>query len=415
MLDINFIRENVDIVKTAASEKGVNVDIDQLLIVDKNLLDIKRQLQELQEQKNKNAKKIKTLKTQQERDECIGLGREIGQKISKLKPSVDELQQTYNGIMYRVPNIPAIDAPRGESEKDNVVVKKWGDLPQFDFQILDHVDILNKNNWADFENVAKVAGTRSYSLCNKGLLLEWALLRFAMDKLIKEGFKVMSFPSFASESAFMGTGHFPTGRDQVYHIEKDDKLLTGTSEVSMNGLHQGKIINVDDLPLLYGGFSTCFRREAGSAGKDVRGLVRVHQFYKVEQFIFCKNDPEESKIWHNKLLAISEQMLQELEIPYQIVECCTGDMGTGKFRMNDIEAWIPTQNRYRETHSCSTLHTWQARRTNTRYRDQDGNVQFCHTLNNTAIATPRLLVPLIENHQTRDGDVKVPSVLEKYL
>jgi seryl-tRNA synthetase len=294
-------------------------------------------------------------------------------------------------------------------------VKRWSEPRHFDFTALDHVQILEKHNWAEFERISKVAGSRSYALRNEMVLLEMALLRFALDKLRTKGFNLVTLPAMAREFAFFGTGHFPTGRDQVYYLPDDDEYLSGTAEVPLNSLHSGEILNESDLPILYAGYSPCFRREAGSSGRDVRGLIRVHQFYKVEQYIMCKNDPAESAHWHQQLLNTSEEILQELELPYHVVECCTGDMGTGKFRMNDIETWVPSESKYRETHSCSTLHDWQARRNNLRYRDSEGKVRFCHTLNNTAIATPRILVPLLENHQQADGTIQIPAKLQPYM
>jgi seryl-tRNA synthetase len=332
-----------------------------------------------------------------------------------LKPAIDAADAALRDLLLLVPNIPAESAPRGASEADNVVVKTVGAPRGFDFAPLDHVALLERNGWADLARVAKVAGSRSYALKGDGVLLEQSLLRFALDRLVERGFTLMSVPSFANEAAFIGTGHFPTGREQVYHLEADDKYLTGTSEVTLNALHSGEILAEADLPVRYAGISACFRREAGSAGKDVRGLIRVHQFNKVEQYVMCKNDPEESERWHKTLLEISEGILQDLEVPYRVVECCTGDMGLGKYKMFDVESWVPSEKLYRETHSCSNLHDWQARRSDLRYRDAQGKVRYCHTLNNTALATPRFLVPLLENHQQANGTVRLPAKLQPYL
>jgi seryl-tRNA synthetase len=414
MLDLKWIRENQSAVKKAIEEKLVGLDLDQLLASDQKVLKLQHQLQELQSQRNQNAKSIPKA-SNEERPALIAKGKEIGQQISDLKPATDEAEAELKNLLLLVPNIPSPEAPRGKSEEDNVEVKKWGELPTFDFEPLHHVDILNNRGWAQFERIAKVAGTRSYALCNEAALLEQAILRMAQEKLVAKGFNLVSVPSFVGEAPLVGTGHFPTGRDQVYYLEKDDKFLAGTSEVTINSLHAGEMLNEDQLPLLYAGYSACFRREAGSAGKDTRGLIRVHQFYKVEQFVLCKNDPEESKKWHHQLLSTSEEVLQDLEIPYRVVECCTGDMGAGKYRMHDIEAWVPSEETYRETHSCSSLHDWQARRTGLRYRNAEKKPTFCHTLNNTAVATPRMLVPFLENHQQKDGKVRVPEKLRPFL
>ncbi len=414
MLDLKQIRENPEAVKRAIAEKRVSLDLDTLLAADQQALALSRTLQELQEKRNGNAKLIPKA-TATERPELIAEGRRIGDEIAALKPAIDAAEARLRDLLLLVPNIPADSAPRGVSEADNVVVKTVGEPTRFDFAPLDHVALLDKHGWADLARVAKVAGSRSYALKGDGVLLEQSLLRFALDRLVERDFTLISVPSFANEAAFIGTGHFPTGREQVYHLEADDKYLTGTSEVTLNALHSGEILSEAELPLRYAGLSTCFRREAGSAGKDVRGLIRVHQFNKVEQYVMCKNDPEESERWHKTLLEISESILVDLEIPYRVVECCTGDMGLGKYKMFDVESWVPSEKLYRETHSCSNLHEWQARRSELRYRDAQGKVRYCHTLNNTALATPRFLVPLLENHQQANGGVHVPQKLQAYL
>jgi len=414
MLDLKQIRENPEQVRRAIADKRLSLDLDALLVADQSALALARKLQELQELRNGNAKLIPKASAE-ERPAFIAEGRRIGEEIAAMKPAIDAADVALRDFLLLVPNIPAESAPRGASEADNVVVKTVGEPPRFDFAPLDHVALLEKHGWSDLPRVAKVAGSRSYALKGDGVLLEQSLLRFALDRLVERGFTPMSVPSFASEAAFVGTGHFPSGREQVYHLEADDKYLTGTSEVTLNALHSGEILAEADLPVRYAGISACFRREAGSAGKDVRGLIRVHQFNKVEQYVICKNDPEESERWHKTLLEISESILVDLEVPYRVVECCTGDMGLGKYKMFDVESWVPSEKLYRETHSCSNLHDWQARRSDLRYRDSAGKVRYCHTLNNTALATPRFLVPLLENHQQADGSVRLPKKLQAYL
>jgi len=414
MLDLKQIRENPDPLKRAIADKRLSLDLEVLLAADQSALALARELQELQEKRNRNAKSIPTATTA-ERAGLIAEGRRIGEQIAALKPAIDAAERALRDLLLLVPNIPADSAPRGASEADNVVVKTVGEPTRFDFAPLDHVALLEKNGWAELARVAKVAGSRSYALKGDAVLLEQSLLRFALDRLVERGFTLMSVPSFASEAAFIGTGHFPSGREQVYHLEADDKYLTGTSEVTLNALHSGEILAEADLPLRYAGISSCFRREAGSAGKDVRGLIRVHQFNKVEQYVMCKNDPDESERWHQTLLEISESILLDLEVPYRVVECCTGDMGLGKYKMFDVESWVPSEKLYRETHSCSNLRDWQARRSDLRYRDAAGKVRYCHTLNNTALATPRFLVPLLENHQQPSGSVRLPAKLQPCL
>ncbi|MBC7428341.1 MAG: serine--tRNA ligase [Bacteriovorax sp.] len=414
MLDIKFIRENSDIVKNACKLKNISLDIDQLLSVDRELVSLKTEEQNLLTQKNTLTAKIPKLSAE-ERPTFIAESKAMDEKVKALRPKTEALEEQLKGLLYLVPQIPSPKAPVGKDDGDNVEVKKFGVMPKFDFTPLDHVQILENNNWADFERIAKVSGSRSYSLRNEMVLVEMAMHRMAMDKLISKGFNLVSVPAFAREEALYGTGHFPQGRDQAYFIPEHNLYLAGTAEVQINSLHANEILKESELPILYAGYSPCFRSEAGSYGRDVRGLIRVHQFMKVEQFVICKNDPEESAKWHQILLETSEEIIQDLELPYRIVECCTGDMGTGKFRMYDVEAWVPSELKYRETHSCSSLYDWQARRTQTRYRDGENKVQYVHTLNNTAIATPRILVPFLECHQQKDGTVKIPAKLQRYM
>jgi len=414
MLDIKFIRENPDAVKKAVELKNMKISVDEILKIDNDLLEVKRQQQELQEKRNAHSKKIPQA-SKEDRPALIEEGRKIGAELDALKPEVTKWEEALRDLLLRVPNLPAADAPIGKDENDNVEVMKEGKLPEFSFTPRDHVEILELNQWAEFEKIGQVCGSRSYSLRNEMVLLEMATHRYALDKLMDKGFTLVSAPAMAREHALVGTGHFPDGRDQVYYLPEDDLYLSGTAEVQLNSLHAGDILKEEQLPILYAGYSPCFRREAGSYGRDVRGLIRVHQFMKVEQYVICKNDPKESEKWHKTLLDTSLEIVKELELPYRVVECCTGDMGTGKVKMFDVECWVPSEDKYRETHSCSALHSWQARRTNTRYRDSDGKVEYVHTLNNTAVATPRLLVSLLENHQNEDGSVNIPKVLQPYM
>lgn len=414
MLDIKFIRENTDAVRKAIEVKREGLDLDALLAIDKEVVTLKNEMQELQTQRNSTSKQIPKA-SNEERPALIAKGKEIGSQMDELKPKLSESEEKFNSLMLLVPSIPAHDVPVGGGEEDNVEIRKSGNLPEFGFEPKDHVDILEANGWADFERIAQVCGSRSYSLRNEALLLEMGMHRYAMDKLMAKGFTLTSTPAFAREAALVGTGHFPVGKDQVYYMPDDELYLSGTAEVQLNSLHTKELLTEDQLPILYAGYSPCFRREAGSYGRDVRGLIRVHQFLKTEQYIICKNDDEESKKWHNTLLETSLEIVDAFELPYRVIECCTGDMGTGKVKMFDIECWVPSEEKYRETHSCSSLHDWQARRTNLRYRDNDQKVQFCHTLNNTAVATPRILVPFLECHQREDGTVFIPEALRPYM
>ena len=414
MLDLRYIRENKDLVRAAIQNKRVNLDLDELLALDGEVLDLKKKLQLLQEEKNANAKKMPKA-TPEERPALIEHGRSIGQEIARLEPVVALKEEGLRNLLWLTPLVPASDVPVGKDDSENVERRKGGEIRGFEFESKDHVELALKNDWAEFERMARVSGSRMIALKNGLALYEFAVIRFALDFLAKKGSKILTVPAMVRESALFGTGHFPAGREQVYHLKEDDLYLSGTAEVPVTSIFGGEILPASGLPMRIGAFSPCFRREAGSAGKDVRGLMRVHQFNKVEQFVFCRNDADESEHWHQELLKTSEEIVQALELPYRVIEVCTGDMGAGKYRMHDIECWVPSEKRYRETHSCSSLHDWQARRANLRYRDQDDKVKFMHTLNNTAVATPRILIPLIENHQLADGAIRVPRALQPYM
>ncbi|MGO4333823.1 serine--tRNA ligase [Labrys sp. KB_33_2] len=414
MLDIAFIRNNAAAVAAAAHAKGMTVDLDQILALDAALRRDKTRLETLRAERNRIAAEFLTA-AEPLRAASAEHSRAIAGELSALQGRVTEMEQALRELLLTVPNLPWQGAPIGPDEKSNQVVRVVGDRPDFAFTPLDHVAIADRRGWIDPPRIAKVAGARSYVLKGRLALLEQALLFDTSRRLAQEGFQPISVPALVRGDAFVNTGHFPFAREDTFELPRDGAYLAGTAEIALTGLHGGEIIEERDLPLLYAGFSPCFRREAGSGGRDVRGLLRVHQFYKVEQYVICRDDPEETAYWHARLLANAENILRDLGLPYRVVECSTGDMGPGKVRMNDIETWVPSLTCYRETHSCSSLHEWQARRANIRWRDRKGRVRFCHTLNNTAIATPRILVPLIENHQTPQGRVRVPSFLQNYL
>ncbi|HMV68007.1 MAG TPA: serine--tRNA ligase, partial [Myxococcota bacterium] len=414
MLTLSYIRGHADAVRKAILDKGVRLDLDHLLGLDARLAALKTEQQGLQAERNALSRQFKGA-TPEQQAALRARSTEMGDRIAAIQPEYDSVQAELDELMWWVPNVPGDDVPIGPDADHNVVVRTWGEQPAFDFPVQDHVALLAQRGWADFERVAKVSGSRSFSLKGAMVRVEMAIHQMVWDKMEREGFTLITVGDLVKESALLGTGHFPAGREDAYRLEADDLYLAGTAEVVLTGLHAGEILDAAQLPILYAGYSPCFRREAGSAGRDVRGLLRVHQFTKTEQYVICKDDPEESARWHARLLAISEELLQDLELPYQVIECCTGDMGMGKVRMNDVETWMPSLGKYRETHSCSTLHAWQATRANIRYRDEDGRVRFVHTLNNTAAATPRLLAPLLENHQQADGSVRVPAKLRPYL
>ena len=414
MLSLPFIREHRDAVGKAIADKGVALDLDALLALDGEVREFKTRVDDLRRQRNEISDGFKTAAP----DERPALGQRakaIGAEISGIEADLTAKQAALDGLLLRVPNIPWEGAPVGPDETFNTIVRQEGTPPAFDFEPLDHVALVERNDWADLSRIAQVAGSRMYALKGRLALLEQALMLWAQKRLAEDGFTPITVPALARPQAFVATGHFPGHEEEAYHVPADELYLAGTGEIALTSLHSGEIIEAGDLPILYAGYSPCFRREAGSAGRDVRGLLRVHQFYKLEQYVLCRDDAAESAEWHQRLLANAETMLKALEIPYQVVETSTGDMGVGKFRMNDIESWVPTLGKYRETHSCSTLHDWQARRANLRWRDAERKVRFVHTLNNTALASPRILVPLLENHQTADGRVRLPAVLQELI
>ncbi|HEX6452476.1 MAG TPA: serine--tRNA ligase [Trebonia sp.] len=414
MLDRKFIRENPDAVKNAVRVKGINVDIDELLSLDQSSRELQRELDDAQARRKSFAKEFAKA-DEETRVRLRAEHEQQDQQLKKIREDLSEVNEKLQALLLLTPMIPWEGAPVGPDESANVTIRTWGEPPEFDFEPVDHVELLESRGWAEFARARKVAGERAYALTGEMVLLERAMLSYALDHLIANGSTVISVPSLVREEALIGTGQFPSHREETYAIPEDDLYLAGTAEVALVGLHSGEILDFKQLPIRYAGISPCFRREAGSAGRDVRGLLRVHQFEKVEQFVICPADDAESDRWHAELLGVAEHLLQGLGLAYEVLECATGDMGAGKYRMNDINTWFPSLGKYRETHSCSSLHDWQARRANVRYRDTDGTVRFAFTLNNTAIATPRLLAALVENYQTADRKVRVPGVLQPYL
>ena len=414
MLDRRFIRENPDAVKTAVRAKGIDLDVDELLEVDQAVRKLQSELDNAQARR-KSASKEFARADEDRRAELRAENEELDSKLRQLKDELGEASARLQDLLLRTPTIPWEGSPVGPDESANVTIRTWGEPPEFGFEPLDHVELLERRGWAEFARARKVAGERAYALRDDAVLLERALHSYAIDVLRAREFSVISVPSLVKEEPLIGTGQFPAHREETYAIPADEMYLAGTAEVALVGLHSGEILDKNKLPVRYAGISPCFRREIGSAGADVHGLLRVHQFEKVEQFVICAADTAESDHWHDELLSTAERLVQGLGLAYQVVEISTGDMGPGKYRMNDIETWFPSLGRFRETHSCSSLGDWQARRANLRYRDSDGTVRFAYTLNNTAVATPRLLAALVENAQTAAGEIRVPEVLRPYL
>ena len=417
MLDIKYIIENKPLIQEGLDKKGYGkvISLDELESLYFEMNKLKTSSQAKSEEKNKLSNAIKSASAE-ERPAIIARSKEIGEELKKELEELDAVKAKFDEIMLRMPNMPSPQSPIGPDDSANVVRRKVGEPRKFDFKPRDHVELMELNDWSEMERIAKVSGARTYAIKNELAKLELAIHMMVLDKLAAHGFTIITVPSISKERPLYGQGYLPFSRDEIYYMPADDIYLSGTAELILNSLRADEILNESELPILYAGFSPCFRREAGAAGKDTRGLTRVHQFMKTEQFVICKNDINESEKWHQKLLAISEEVLRDLELPYQVLEVCTGDMGAPKYRQYDLEAWVPTQNCYRETHSCSNITEWQARRTNLRYRDNaDGKVKFVHTLNNTGVATPRVLVPLLENHQNADGTVNIPSKLQPYM
>jgi seryl-tRNA synthetase len=414
MLGLDFIRDNLAAVEKAIRDKGINLDLDALILAAGRVRGLRTQIDQLRTERNSISASFKSAPPE-ERAALGARAKEAGARASEIEKELAQHEAALNGLLMRVPNIPYEGAPVGPDESFNQVIRTVGELPKFDFEPLDHVALIEKNDWADLSRVTQVSGSRTYCLKGPLALLETKLMGWALEKIANAGFTPITVPAIARTQAFFNQGQFPGHEEETYQLPNDDLWLSGTAEVVLTSLHSGEILEADKLPVLYAGFSPCFRREAGSAGKDVRGLLRVHQFVKVEQYVICEADDAQSAEWHARLLDLAESLLRDLEIPYQVIETSTGDMGLGKYRMNDIESWVPSLGKYRETHSCSTLHDWQARRANIRYRGADGKVRFAHTLNNTALASPRILVPLLENHQTADGRVWLPKAMQQLM
>ncbi len=420
MLDIKFIRENLDVVREAARKKHVTVDLDRLIAVDGERLKLTAAAEGLRTRQNSASKEIvgaEPAKKATLLDEMKALKDELQGHEEKLKGVMGE----WRDLMVRVPNVPDISVPDGNSDADNKEVKRWGEPPKFNFEPKSHVELMEKLGMLDLNRGTKVAGFRGYFLKGKGAELSFALWRFVLDEFGapasaggRGGFTPIIAPSLVRKEPFMGTGYLPQGEEDLYKTQ-DGEYLAGTAEVGVMGLHMDEAIEKKDLPIKYLGFSPCFRREAGSHGKDTKGIMRVHEFFKVEQVVLCEATHEESVKQHEALTANAEALLQKLELPYHVVVNCGADLGLGQVKKYDIETWVPSEKRYRETHSSSYFHDFQTRRLNIRYRDDDGKLKFAHSLNNTALATPRILIPLVENNQQADGTITVPKALQSYL
>ncbi len=434
MLDIKYIRENADTIRRACQTKGVTCDLDRLLEVDQRRREIQNELDGLRNQIKELSVQVGHYKNPKSKWYQSALA--SGRTAEELKPEGDKLQadsatlkearsaledetksnaDEFKALMLTVPQVPTDTTPVGDDESGNVEVRRVGEPRVFDFEPKDHVALGSELGILDIERGVKLAGARNYLLRGAGCLLHQAVLRLAMDTIVERGFEPVTVPVLVRDEMMYGTGYYPGGEEQAYRCERDGKSLVGTAEVSLTAMYGEEILSVDELPMKFAAVSTCFRREAGAAGKDTHGIYRIHFFDKVEQVILCRADEAESEKWHYEIIANAEAVLQALELPYRLMQVCTGDMGLGKVEMYDIETWMPSRKSYGETHSASRFGSFQARRLNLRYRDENKKNVFCHTLNNTVIASPRILIPILELNQNADGSVTVPKALRPYM
>ncbi|HAL45392.1 MAG TPA: serine--tRNA ligase [Phycisphaerales bacterium] len=411
MIDIKLIRENPEPFKTACKAKNFYVDIDRLLQLDGDLRKAKTRLQEITTEKNTLGKSIPKLSGDEKQNLLNKLAEykneeaALNDQIKKLEPELDEL-------MLQVPQPADDDVPFGKDDTENVEIAKWGEIRQFDFEPKDHIQLGMALDIIDVERAVRLAGTRNYFLKGAGAMLHWAILRFSIDFMVSRGYVPFSVPMLMKNEAMAGTGYYPGSEEQTYRMERDELNLAGTAEVPLTAYYMGEILAQEKLPQKFVGLSTCYRREAGAAGKDTYGLYRIHQFDKVEQVVICENNEDVSRAFHTEILGNSEGLMQALEIPYRVVNVCTGDLGRGQVMKYDIEAWMPGRGDWGEVASDSIMTDFQSRRANIRYRDAEGTIKYVHMLNNTALASTRTLIALWENYQQEDGTVKLPDVLK---
>jgi seryl-tRNA synthetase len=415
MLDIKFIRENKDLIKEGARKKHIDFNVDELISVDDKRRETLTSFEKKRSEQNEASAKISQAQTPEERQALIEPMQAVKKQLQEEEEKLKEVTKQWQQLMVRVPNIPDMSVPEGESDKDNKEVKMWGEIPKFSFEPKSHIELMQDLDMVDFDRGTKVAGFRGYFLKNDGALLEHAVLQFAWDFfLAQDSFTPINTPTLVRREPFIGTGYLPQSEEDLYKTQ-DGEYLAGTAEVPTMGYHMDEVFDFEKLPIKYLAFSPCFRREAGSHGKDTKGIMRVHEFYKIEQVILCEANHTTSVEWHERLTENSEKFLQALGIPYHVVVNCGGDLGLGQVKKYDIESWVPSENTYRETHSSSYFHDFQTRRLNIRYRDEEGKLRFAHSLNNTAVAVPRILIPLVENNQQADGSIKIPEALRKYM
>lgn len=421
MLDIQFIKENPQKVKKACKDKGLDEEVvDRLLRVDEQR---RKLIKTIEEARNKRNLLLKDIKTKPDQN-IISQGKNLKELLAKLEPDLRAIEEQYNNLMLQIPSIPAKEVPVGQKP---TIIRKWGNIPEFNFPIKDHIQLGQDLDLIDFERGSKVAGFRGYFLKNEAVLMHLGIIDYALKQLIKKGFVPFTAPVVDKEFAFFNTGHFPWGKKEAYGLSsseaeidkakegEDLQYLAGTSEVPMVSYHQNEMFSEKDLPKKYAAFSPGYRREIGNYGKDTKGIYRVHEILKIEQIIICKNDWQESEKWLEELAQNSEEILKDLKIPYHVCLMPTGDMGEPQVKKYDIEAWMQGRKEYGEVMSDSIMGEFQARRANIKYKTKKGEVKYVHTLNNTAIATPRILIAILENYQQKDGSIKIPKVLQPYI
>ncbi len=403
MLSIDFIKQNLDYVKECTKNKRREVDFDKLLALDEEKRKLLHEIEELRAQRNRISGKGKD-QTEQEKQR----NREIKDKLKELESLLQTTDYKLQTLLLSVPNVYIEGTPIGKDEKSNVEIRKWGEVSHFDFPVKDHLVLAKLNDLVDFERGSKVSGFRGYFLKNEAAAMQFKILSFAFNLLIKKGYTPLIAPALTKEFAFFGNGQFPWGREEVYNLEKDKQYLAGTAETPVTAYFSDEVLEEKDLPKKFVAFSPCFRREAGSYGKDTKGLYRVHEFWKIEQVVFCKADLNEGLSMFDEILNNSEEILQALKVPYRVMHLATGEMGEPQFKKYDIESWMPSRGSYGETMSCSLMTDFQARRLNIRYKTKDGKIKHVFTLNNTAVASPRILIPVMEINQTKEGKIEWP-------
>ncbi|MBN1585705.1 serine--tRNA ligase [Candidatus Uhrbacteria bacterium] len=413
MIDIKFVRENPEAVRAGLAAKRVTVDVDRLLAVDAERRAKITDFEQLRAKQNRESEAVAKERDAAARQEKIVALKAVKDDLKALEPEIGSLTAEYDTLMRSIPNLPRPDVRVGRDDSENYTIRTFGEPPRFDFEARDYMTLGESLDIIDVERAGKTSGSRFGFLKGDGARLEFALVQYALEKLIGDGFTPIVPPVMINERSMSAMGYMDRGRDEIYRVEGEDLYLVGTSEQVMGAMHIDETFQENELPRRYVGFSTCFRKEAGSYGKDVRGILRVHQFDKLEMFSYTV--PEGSDAEHERILATEEGLMQGLNLPYRVLGIVSGDLGDPAARKFDIETWVPSQNTYRETHSCSTCTDWQARRLNVRVRRNNGEMQFCHTLNGTAFAVGRTIIAILENYQRADGSVAIPEVLRPYM